>query len=110
MNARQKAKRYKKIAESYKAKAEAFDRQMRLEAFKKQTSRYGTIETLKIVKFWDDRMPEELIKKDISRDIAECLLREGYISFITDESYNVHMIRKIVASVCVTKTRGCDEF
>lgn len=109
MNARQKAKKYKKIAESCKAKAEAFDRQMRSEAFKKQVSRYGTIETLKIVKFWDDRVPEELIKNDISRDIAECLLREGYIYFETDQNYNERMARKIVASVCVTKTRGCDE-
>lgn len=106
MNARQKAKKYKRLAEINKDKADAFDRQMRSEAFKKQVSRYGTIETLKIVKFWDDRVPEEFIKNDISRDIAECLLREGYIYFEADQNYNERMMRKIVASVCVTKSRG----
>lgn len=105
MNARQKAKKYKKIAERYKDKAEAWDRYMRAEAFKEiARRRYGTIETLKVCKWWDDRVPEEFLKGKIARDIAECLLREGYIDFKVDDDYNEYnMCRKIIATIKVTK-------
>lgn len=105
MNARQKAKKYKKIAERYKDKAEAWDRYMRSEAFKEiARRRYGTIETLKVVKYWDDRVPEEFLKGEIAREIAECLLREGYIDFKVNDNYNEYnMMRRVVATIKVTK-------
>ena len=105
MNARQKAKKYKKIAERYKDKAEVWDRYMRAEAFKEiARRRYGTIETLKVVKYWDDRVPEEFLKGEIAREIAECLLREGYIDFKVNENYNEYnMMRRVVATIKVTK-------
>lgn len=105
MNARQKAKKYKKIAERYKDKAEAWDRYMRAEAFKNIAKRrYGTIETLKVAKYWDDRVPEEFLKGEISREIAECLLREGYIDFKVNDDYNEYnMMRKVIATIKVIK-------
>jgi len=110
MNARQKAKKYKKIAERFKDKAEAWDRYMKVEAFKKAVKRYGTIDTLKIVKYWDDREPEEFVKSEISREIAKCLLSEGYIDFKVDDNYNEYnMMRRVIGSVKVTKTRGGEE-
>ena len=104
MNARQKAKKYKKIAERYKDKAEAWDRYMRAEAFNKTVRRYGTIETIKVAKYWDDRVSEEFLKGEISRDIAECLLREGYIDFKVNDNYNEYnMMRRVIATIKVTK-------
>jgi hypothetical protein len=104
MNARQKAKKYKKIAERYKNKAEAWDRYMRSEALKNVVRKYGTIETLKVAKYWDDRVPEEFLKKEISQDIAECLLREGYIDFKVNDNYNEYnMVRRVIATIKVTK-------
>ena len=103
MNARQKAKKYKKIAERYKDKAEAWDRHMRAEAFNKMARRYGTIETFKVCKYWDDRVPEEFLKGEISRAIAECLLREGYISFEVEDYNEYNMMRRVIATIKVTK-------
>lgn len=103
MNARQKAKKYKKLAERYKDKAEAWDRYARSEALSKYMRRYGTIETLKVVKFWDDRMPEEFLKEEISKAFAECLLREGYIDFKVEDYNEYNMMRKVVGTIKVTK-------
>ena len=85
MNARQKAKKYKKIAERYKDKAEAWDRYM------------------KVTKYWDDRVPEEILKEEIARDIAECLLKEGYIDFKVNDYNEYNMVRRVVAAIKVTK-------
>lgn len=105
MNARQKAKKYKKIAERYKDKAEAWDSYMRAEAFKEiARRRYGTIETLKVAKYWDDRVPEEVLKGEISQEIADCLLREGYIDFKVNDNYDEYnMMRRVIATIKVTK-------
>lgn len=104
MNARQKAKKYKKIAERYKDKANAWDRYIKAKAFDNVVRRYKTIETLKVAKYWDDRIPEEVLKGELAREIAECLLREGYIDFKVNDNYNEYnMIRRVVATIKVTK-------
>ena len=104
MNARQKAKRYKKIAERYKEKAEAYDRYMKEEMYKRAVRRYGTIETLKVVKYWDDRIPEEFIKNEIAQEFAKCLLQEGYIDFKVNDNYNEYnMVRRVIGTIKVTK-------
>lgn len=105
MNARQKAKKYKKMAERYKDKAEAWDMYMRAEAFKEiARRRYGTIETLKVAKYWDDRIPEEFIKREISNELVNALLSEGYIDFKVNDNYNEYnMMRRIIATIKVTK-------
>ena len=112
MNARQKAKKYKKMAERYKDKAEAWDSHQISELWKNayRRSRYGTIETLKVAKWLDDRFPEEFIKKSIAQDLAECLLREGYIDFKIDDDYNEYnMKRRVIATLKVTKGGWNDE-
>lgn len=105
MNARQKAKKYKKIAENYENKAKAWDQYMKGKLFQESIRRrYGTIETVKVVKWWDDRAPEEFIKGEIARAFAECLLREGYIDFKVDDDYNEYnMCRRIIATIKVAK-------
>lgn len=107
MNARQKAKKYKKMAERYKDKAEAYDRLQRTEAYKRAFRRgYGTIETLKVVKWWDYRCPvdEELFKKEMAMGFVDCLLREGYIDFKVNNDYEGFiMVRKMTATLKVTK-------
>ena len=106
MNARQKAKRYKKEAESNAEKASAYDILMRTRAFEREAHkrRYGTIETFKVCKYWDDRVPEEFIKREISQEIADSLLREGYIDFKVNDNYNEYnMVRRVVATIKVTK-------
>lgn len=106
MNLRQKAKKYKKEAERYKNKANAWDAYLRYSnhfygAFPSRA--YNTIETLKVAKFWDDRFPEEIIKKSIAQDLAECLLRDGYIDFKIDDYNEYNMKRRVVATLKVTK-------
>ena len=110
MNLRQKAKKWKKIAEEYKNKANAWDAYLRYSnhfygAFPRRG--YGTIETLKVAKMWDDRVPvdeEEFFKKEMAMELAECLLREGYIDFKVKSEYNQYNLNKIMtATLKVTK-------
>lgn len=105
MNARQKAKKCKKYIKELEEEVMVYRVIQRAEAFKENVRRrYGTIETLKVVKYWDDRVPEELLKGEIAREIAECLLREGYIDFKVNDNYNEYnMMRKVVAMIKVTK-------
>lgn len=110
MNARQKAKKYKKIAERYKDEAEAWRRHVIAESFKNSSRRYGTIDTLKVVEYWDDRVPEEVVKEELSVTIAKCLIRDGYIDFKISDNYNEYnMCRKIVAALKTIKPLGGDE-
>lgn len=109
MNARQKAKKYKKMAERYKDKANAWDAYQRYSnhfygAFSRRG--YGTIETLKVIKWWDDRMQgyEEFFKKEMAMELADCLLREGYIDFKVDDKINEYTkVRRMTGTLKVTK-------
>ena len=110
MNARQKAKKYKKMAEEYKNKANAWDTYLRYSnhfygVF--SSRKYSPIETLKVVKWLDYRVPvdeEEFFKKEMAMELAEALLREGYIDFKATEDYGRPiMVRKITATLNVTK-------
>jgi len=108
MNARQKAKKYKKIAERYKDKADAWDMYLRYSNgfYGIHPRRYGTIETLKVVKWWDYRLPvdDELFKREIAIELADCLIREGYVGFKVTEDYECpNARRKITATLKVTK-------
>ena len=107
MNARQKAKKYKKMAERYKDKANAWDRHQRSELYKQTFRRgYGTIETLKVAKLLDYRVlvDEEFLKKEMAMELAEALLREGYINFKVDDEFNEYtMASRMTATLKVTK-------
>lgn len=113
MNLRQKAKKYKQLAEINKAKAEAFDRYIRY-----SNNHYGmygmggywNIETLCVAKLWDDRCPEEFVKREIAKEIAECLIRDGHIDFEVDDDYDERSgLRRVIARLSVTKRRRYDE-
>ena len=114
MNLRQKAKMYKQMAEINEAKAKFFDQHARSYLNSHYgmygTGGYGTIETLCVTKLWDDRCPEEFVKREIVNEIAECLLRDGYIDFVVDEDYDKRYgLRRVIARLSVTKRRRCDE-
>lgn len=108
MNARQKAKKYKKLAEINKAKADAYDRYMRAEALKRQLERSGgEIKTIKVVKYWDDRFPEEFVKDDIAREFGNFCLENNLIDFKIENNYNEYnKMRRVVATLKVAKEWG----
>lgn len=115
MNLRQKAKKYKKEAERYKNKANAWDTYLRYSnhfysAFPSRG--YGTIETFKVAKMWDDRVPvdEDYFKKEMAMELAECLLREGYIDFKVESEYSQYNLNKLmIATLKVTQGGWNDE-
>lgn len=106
MNARQKAKKYKKLAELNRIKAEAHDRLLKSEAFKRYLSRKnGTIETIKIVKLWrDDKFPIDFIKNDISKEFGQFCLDNGLIYLKVDDDYDEFtMCRKVTGTMKICK-------
>ena len=104
MNLRQKAKKYKKLAELNRIKAEAHDRYMRSEALKRQLERGGgEIKTISVVKYWDDRFPEELVKEDIAREFANFCLENDLIDFKVSDYDQFTMARRIIATMMIAK-------
>ena len=108
MNARQKAKKYKKLAERNSEKAAAYDRFMRSEALKRQLERSGgEIKTIKVVKYWDDRFPEGLIKEDIAHEFGNFCLENNLIDFKIENNYNEYnKMRRVIATLKVAKEWG----
>lgn len=91
MNARQKAKKYKKIAELYRDKAKMYDIIQRTDAFHRYSSEMmgGTIENVKVSVIIDDRVipyriPEEVRKRELAKALAESLLQSGLIHYEKD--------------------------
>lgn len=91
MNARQKAKKYKKIAELYRDKAKMYDIIQRTDAFHRYSSEMmgGTIEKVKVSVIIDDRVipyrvPEEVRKRELAKALAESLLQSGLIHYEKD--------------------------
>lgn len=114
MNARQKAKKYKKMAERYKDKANAWDAYLRYSnhfygAFPRRG--YGTIETLRVAKYWDDRVPIEFLKGKMAEDFADCLIRDDYIDFKVEEDYDVYtMKRRVIGTLLVVRGRDNEDY
>lgn len=104
MNLRQKAKKYKKISERYKDKAEAWDSHIKTEMLKNAINRrYGIIDTLKIVKFWDDRVPDIFVKKEIANEIGKYCLENDLIYFEVDNYDGYNGMRRIVGTLKMVK-------
>lgn len=82
MNARQKAKKYKKLYEEYKADADSWKRYARTEAAKHHETA-AKVKTIRFIKLIPDemflKMPEEAIKKDIMADIGQTICDEKLI-------------------------------
>jgi len=112
MNARQKAKKYKKIAERYKDKAEAYNRIMRSEAFNKEVHKrcYGTIETVKILKYWDDRVPDIFVRREIANELGKYCLENDLICFEVNDNYDEYNgKRRVVGILKIAKQWGESE-
>lgn len=100
MNARQKAKKYKKLAEAYKKllKGEVFKPNVKINI------KNGTIETIKVVRLWDDRFPDEFIKNEISKEFGKFCLENNLIYLEVDKNYDeLTMCRKITGTMKVCK-------
>lgn len=90
MNLRQKAKKYKKIAELYRFKAKMYDFIQQTEALQKSLEKMrGTIEKIQITAIIDDRVipyriPEEVRKRELAKTLAESLLDSDLIHYEKD--------------------------
>ena len=118
MNARQKAKKYKKIAETYKYKADILDSIILAENFKKSTQ-IKKLETFKMTKIIDNLSYTNsryfLFEREIARDIGEWLLKNGFVGIraCNDEilgntrlSIWVEAVRQVGGNVCDTEHKN----
>lgn len=88
MNARQKAKQLKKIAAKYKAEADAWRQNARIETAKQHeiAARVKTIYTFKMVGREElEYKPEEIIKRELATEIGRALLDANLISWKTED-------------------------
>jgi len=84
MNARQKAKKYKRLVEQYKSKADAYDRAMKIDSFNQEAIPYKIekLRYMKLVPMLDFKMlPEDFVKNEMATDIGHTLLDNNYINF-----------------------------
>ncbi len=77
MNARQKAKLYKKRLETIQDMLNPKIPQI-------ISGNISTIETISVSKIWDERIPIEFIKKDVAHRLAELLLDCNFIYYKVD--------------------------
>ena len=106
MNARQKAKRYKQVAEMNKAKAEAFDRLMRANAFRRVNER--RVIPLRIAQILPNygclpQYAENRAKELIAQKLGEFLIDNKLVYFeISDAvSFTGEDATKITATLTV---------
>lgn len=89
MNARQKAKKYKKLAEKYKADADSWKQYARTEAAKHHETA-AKVKTVHFCKLIPNEqlvyMPEDVIKKEIATDIGQTLNDENLIRWRVEDA------------------------
>lgn len=88
MNARQKAKKYKKLAEKYKADADSWKQYAMTEAAKHHeiAAKIKTIHFFKLVTREElEYIPEETIKRKLATDIGQALLDANLIRWKTED-------------------------
>lgn len=100
MNARQKAKKLKKELKRLQDILNPKTPQMISENLSK-------IETIKVVRMLDDRMPvpDEILKIDIGADLGRCLMENGLVNWKIDTDNNYKNLRKVVAWIKVIRER-----
>ena len=110
MNARQKAKKYKKLAERNAEKAAAFDRMQLAENFSNCiTDRQ--IETLKCVSIIDDgynsflQRSKDVVLKEAAQKLGECLLENDLINYKVEQNHNFKGVRTATMWVKVIKPK-----
>ena len=107
MNLRQKAKKFKKLAERNAEKAAAFDRMQLVESFTNYITE-REVETLKCVSILDDgniKRPEEVVIKEAAQQLGESLLENRLINYKVDQSDNVKGVRTATMWVKVIKPK-----
>ena len=111
MNARQKAKTYKRLYENMSQEAWRLRHLLRNEALRDQVHRgYGEVDTIKIVKYWDDRLPEEYIKNEIARGLAEFCLENNLIKFEKTEKAEPYLeYTRVTGTMLVGRRWGDSE-
>lgn len=107
MNARQKAKKYKRIAEENAAKAAAYDRQMRADAFRRTTIE-NRIRPLRIAQILPNygclpQYAENRAKELIAQKLGEFLIDNKLVYFETSDavSFTGNDAKKITATLTV---------
>lgn len=96
MNARQKAKKYKRLAEKYKADAEGWKQYARKEAAKHHETavKIRTVYFCKLIpKEQLLYMPDDAIKKELATDIGQTLNDENLIRWRVDDAGPMNCIR-----------------
>lgn len=111
MNARQKAKRCKKYIKELEKEVALYRIMQRAEEFRRtnEKRRLGTLETFKIVKFWDDRVPEEYLKREMAEEIGRFMTENNLIYWEVENGYNERMLRRITATVKAARNGGWEE-
>ena len=107
MNLRQKAKKFKKLAERNAEKAAAFDRMQFAENFTNYITELE-VETLKCVSIIDDgfiKRPEEEVQREAAQKLGECLLENNLIHYKVDQSCNFKGVRTATMWVKVIKPK-----
>lgn len=111
MNARQKAKKYKKYIEKLENEVAIYRIEQRAEEFRRANAKrsIGTLETFKIVKLWDDRIPEEYLKREMAEEIGRFMIENKLIHWEVESGYNERMLRRITATVRAARNGGWEE-
>lgn len=107
MNLRQKAKKFKKLAEINAEKVAAFDRMQFAENFTNYITE-REVETLKCVSIIDDgyiKRPEEEVQREAAQKLGECLLENNLIHYKVDQSCNFKGVRTATMWVKVIKPK-----
>lgn len=107
MNLRQKAKKFKKLAERNAEKAAAFDRIQLSESFTDYITE-REVETLKCVSIIDDgyiKRPEEEVQREAAQKLGECLLENNLMHYKIDQSCDFKGVRTATMWVKVIKPK-----
>ena len=107
MNLRQKAKKFKKLAERNAEKAAAFDRMQLAESFTNCITE-REIEILKCVLILEDgciKRSEEAVQREAAQKLGESLLENDLINYKVDQSCDAKDIRTATMWVEVIKPK-----
>lgn len=107
MNLRQKAKKFKKLAERNAEKAAAFDRMQLAQSFTDYITE-REVETLKCVSIIDDgyiKRPEEEVQREAAQKLGECLLENNLMHYRVDQSGDFKGVRTATMWVKVIKPK-----
>lgn len=111
MNARQKAKKYKRLVEQYKSKADAYDRAVRIDLFNRQTIPYRIekLRYMKLVPTFDlQYRPIEILKDEMATDIGKALLDNNYINWKVEDRAELNC-KQYSALINIAVERRYDE-